>query len=146
MSTTLNTDTEKKPKFVPNTTKEKHKLDHYDNNSIIDTTPIEPENSVNSALTEDNLATECVVKVEESFKEIDSRILLNPVNFDAISTISSVDSSVHRNEKLPIKCIAKRKQSCLSCEYKTFNLDKLKYHSDKMHLAQICPKCGISLE
>ena len=67
-------DTEKTPMLVPNTPIEKHKSDKYDNDSIIDTTPIKPENLGNSVLTENSFATKCVVKVEDSSEEIDSRI------------------------------------------------------------------------
>ena len=138
----LNTETEKIPHLVPKTSK----FTHYDTDGIIDTSLVRPENLVKSALTENSVATEGAVNVEEYPKESYQKKILNPINFDAISTPYSLATSVPINEKLPIQFIARMKQSCLSCEYKTFDLDKLKDHSDKMHLAQICPKCGISLE
>ena len=144
----LNTQTEQNPTLLPNDTKVKQDLDQYD--SKTETTPIKNITllgiSVNSDLTEDYFPTGCVMKVDQSPKENNSRMSSNPSNFEAMSTTSRKNSSLTRKEKLPIEFLAKMKQSCLRCPYKTFNSDKLKDHNDKMHLEQICPECGISLE
>ena len=129
-------------------TEEKQEL--VDSVSYFNTTVSEgQDNSVNPASLiphGDILSSKCVTKLEQAIEANTLRIFKNPNIIQPIDTNAKTSSQALKKDKLPIKFIVKLKQSCLKCNFKSFNADKVTSHIDKMHSEQLCMKCGISLE
>ena len=133
----LDNETKDHPQILRKTTEEKPV-------EISDTTVTEGISIAgNSAIQDDSLSGECFAKVMESKEANVLRILTNPINLEPNGITASAATT---KGTLPIQFIAKVKQSCLQCKYKTFDYAKLTDHIDKIHSERLCLECGISLE